>query len=132
MRSSTPIGCRRRRLAGEWATPSGAAAATGALLRRRYPSDVFSVGFFMGHGSVANNSRAARPMNQPPPASIESAVARTGHAVAFLDLARHARWGDAMHPCLRNGLAVDSMRPRREFDALFFVDRVTPPSYRIP
>jgi erythromycin esterase len=122
---------------GDWMSPSGAATAAGALLRRRYPNEVYSVGFFMGRGSVANNSRAVRPMLPAPTDGVEALFAQTGFAAALLDLnagpgSTLERWSRGLRPYLRNGLAVDSLRPGLEFDALLYVQQATPPTYRMP
>jgi erythromycin esterase-like protein len=122
---------------GQWASPAGPVRAAGGLLRAGHPRDVFAVGFFMGQGAVANNSRATRQMLPLPTEGIEAMFERAGFPVGFVDLTSGsntaaAAWGAAMQPYLRNGLAIDSMRPRIEFDALVYVSRVTPPTYRIP
>jgi erythromycin esterase-like protein len=120
---------------GAWASPSGLVDAAGAHLRRRYGTQVYSVGLFMGTGAVANNSRVVRPMLPVPPDGIEALFARAGYPTALLDLRGHPppaleRWRRASQRYLRNGLAMDSLRPAREFDALVCVHQATPPSHR--
>lgn len=121
---------------GDLTTPAGPIAATGRLLRRQYGSDIYAIGLFMGHGTVTDNSRRPRTIAPLPPDGIESLFERRGLPAAFLELAPASGavrvWADSVRPYLRAGVTVDTMRPGREFDALLYVSRVSPPSYRLP
>ncbi|HEX9894008.1 MAG TPA: erythromycin esterase family protein [Gemmatimonadales bacterium] len=122
---------------GSWMTPAGPARATGSLLRETYPGRVYSIGFFMGRGAVADNSRRVLPMLAPPEEGIERALASNGERGAYLLLSSRAvpaaqGWAKVMRHYLRNGLVLDSLIPAREFDALMYVDSVTPAGYRLP
>jgi erythromycin esterase len=122
---------------GHLQSPSGAVPATGRLLRERYPRDVVSIGLFMGEGAVTNNSRAVRSVLPIETGSLEGTFARLGHDASLLVL-RGTRseavraWAEAPQRYLRNGLAVDTLVPAAEFDALLFARRASPPTYRIP
>jgi erythromycin esterase len=121
---------------GTWATPSGPARATGQFLRSWDPDEVFSVGFFMGRGTIADNSRRPRSVIEPPADGIETVFRRSGHSAGLLLLrntrsAAVRRWAQSNLPYVRAGLAVDSLIPGREFDALIYVDAVKPPTFGI-
>lgn len=120
---------------GEWTSPNGSVLATGARLRARYPNDVFSVGFFMGHGQIANNSRVTREVGPIPPDGIEEMFDRSAFAASLLTLIGAppvvASWAAREQRYLRGGLTLDSLRPGLEFDALIYARRVSPPSYRL-
>ena len=120
---------------GAWDTPAGPVASAGALLRKWYPDDVYSIGFLMGGGEVADNSRRVREMVALPPDAIERNFAGVAQGYLLLFGRRGARdqgVGGEAHPYLRNGWMVDSMVPGAEFDALMYVDRAAPPHYQLP
>ncbi|NOT07228.1 MAG: hypothetical protein HOP28_03390, partial [Gemmatimonadales bacterium] len=120
---------------GAWATPAGPARAAGSLLRAAYPDDTYSIGLFMGSGSIADNSRQIRQMIPAPEGGLEHALAGAGTAAGYLllDGGRAARaWAERRFPYLRAGLAIDTLAPGREFDALIYADRVSPAAYRLP
>lgn len=118
---------------GSWDTPSGPARATGGLLHDAFPGMVYSIGLFMGSGTVANNSRQPRPMVASVEGSLEQLLSRPGEPAGYT-VVRDARgaWTQRVVPYLRNGLAVDSLVPAMEFDAVFFVATVRPATYRLP
>jgi erythromycin esterase len=122
---------------GSWDSPGGPVVAAGALLAKAYPDEVYSIGFFMGRGEVANNSRQVRSMIAVPAGGLEQLLAGPAYPVAYTLLSSGAGdsspwWGQMQLAYLRNGLAIDSMVPSREFDALIYVDSVTPPNYQLP
>lgn len=114
---------------GNWVAPAGRVRAAGGLLRGRMPGTVFSIGFFMGSGEVATNSRQIRPMVVPAgelEARLATLVASPSGALVLTR--EEARWRRPMS-YLRNGLAPDTLVPGDEFDALVYVAQVTPPAY---
>jgi erythromycin esterase len=122
---------------GNLASPGGSIPATGRILAAWYPREVVSVGLFLGEGEVTNNSRAVRQVLPVPDGSVEAAFMNAGYDASLLVLRTGRseavrRWARTPRPYLRNGLAVDTLIPADEFDALVFTRRATPPTYRIP
>lgn len=111
--------------------------SAGGYLRDAYGDDVFSVGFFMGRGTIADNGRNERAVAPPPPGGLEDFLGGGGAPLRLLVL-RDAedpevrRWAGAPRPYLRMGVDPDTLVPAEEFDALVYVDRVGPPEYRLP
>lgn len=116
---------------GGWATPAGTARAAGQFLKSWFPGRVFSVGYLMGRGTVADNSRRPREIIPHPPGSIEETFRSAGHPMALLLLRDVPGWAAQPRPYIRAFATVDSMRFGREFDALVFVDSVGSPAYGI-
>jgi erythromycin esterase-like protein len=108
--------------------------STGGYLRELAPGRTYSVGFLMGGGTVANNSR--RPMQVAPVDSgaLEWHFKQAGRTTAFLSLtaSREMRDWAQREFAYSRGNEVLRMRPGLEFDALVYVDSVSPPGYRIP
>lgn len=109
----------------------------GGYLREWYGDDVFSIGFFMGQGVIADNGRAERQVGTPPDGGVEAFLGSTGHEAGYLVLTGSRdpeviRWASSPRGYLRTGLAPREMVPADEFDALFWVRRVGPPEYSIP
>jgi erythromycin esterase len=122
---------------GRLSSPAGPIAASGGLLAVQYPRDVVSIGFFMGPGEVANNSRVVSAVQPIVDGSLEEVLGRRHVDVAWLPIrgaggAGVRRWAAAPQRYLRNGVAVDTLVPADEFDALVFTARAAPPSYRLP
>lgn len=118
---------------GEWEQGAARVRAAGQFLKARFPDQVFSVGFLMGGGTFADNSRRERPVATPDTSGIEAAFARAGHPVGWMLLtgARNpglAAWAREEHPYVRGG-STARMRPGLEFDALVYFQRVSPPTY---
>lgn len=118
---------------GAWHAGPLRIRAAGQLVRDEFPGEVYSIGFLMGGGTFADNSRRARTVPDPPAGSIEWTLRRAGFPVALLRLDASAHrevrdWADAEHAYLR-GNDVHRMRPGREFDALLYFDTVSPPRY---
>src|SRR5690606_35089206 len=108
----------------------------GSFLREWYGDEVYSIGFFMGRGTVADNRRRVREMAPPPAGGIEALFAAAPHDAAYLILtgstdSAATRWAASPRPYLRMGLERREMVPAREFDALFHVDSVGAPGFEI-
>ena len=120
---------------GSWEQGDLRIRATGYFIREKLGDAIYSIGLLMGSGTFADNSRRERPVAEAPPDSIERLLARTGAAAAFLPLTNTKnealrRWADGEHPYIR-GSSVATMRPGREFDALLYIDKVSPPSFKL-
>lgn len=111
--------------------------SVGGFLRERYGDRVFSIGFFMGRGRIADNRRREREVAAPAPGGIERFLAAAGHRAGYLILSGNRsdavrEWADRSRPYLRMGTTPMELVPAEEFDALFYVDQVGPPGYSIP
>ena len=111
--------------------------SVGGFLREWYGDDVFSIGFFMGRGTIADNGRRVHEVAAPAPGGIESFLAAGTDGAGYLVLAGNRSpavrtFADTARPYLRMGITPMEMVPAEEFDALFFIDRVGPPSYAVP
>ncbi|HJR36514.1 MAG TPA: erythromycin esterase family protein [Gemmatimonadales bacterium] len=121
----------------ELVSPGGPVEAAGGLLRRSHPESVYSLGFFMGGGSVADNSRRVRGVATPPEESIETELGKSGLPAGYLLITGSGMtpgrvWANGIRRYLRAGLTVDSLVPAEEFDGLVYVRTVRAPSYRLP
>ena len=120
---------------GEWEQGAARVRSTGQFLRAMFPNEVYAIGFLMGGGTFANNSRRERQVATPIPGAIESVFVQAGLSPALLTFGKSASqrvkdWGDAEHPYIR-GSATAAMRPSREFDALIYFRQVSPASYQL-
>lgn len=111
--------------------------SVGGFLREWYGRDVFSMGFFMGGGVIADNGRREREVLPPPEGGIEDVLGGGGHDAGYLVLSGNEsaalrEWASGLRPYLRMGLDRRELVPIEEFDALFYVHRVGPPEYAIP
>lgn len=121
---------------GEFMSAGGMSRSVGGYLREWYGDDVFSVGFFMGDGQIADNGRNIRTVDSLPAGGIEQFLDVEESSASYVILrgagAPVAEWAAVERPYLRMGTALQSMVPADEFDALFFVDTATVPEYSIP
>ncbi|MGD2069137.1 MAG: erythromycin esterase family protein [Gemmatimonadota bacterium] len=109
----------------------------GGYLREWYGDEVFSIGFFMGQGVIADNGRTERQVDTPPENGVEAFLGSAGYDAGYLILTGSRdpeviRWASSPRGYLRAGLTPREMVPADEFDALFWVRRVGPPEYSIP
>ncbi|MEM8485709.1 MAG: erythromycin esterase family protein [Bacteroidota bacterium] len=110
--------------------------ATGNYLRTWYGEQVYSIGFFMGAGTITDNGRTEYTIQVPMQDSIASFMHANTHAASYLLLRENPlptinSWANTSQPYLRMGLTPHTMVPAAEFDALFFVHSVNPPNYRL-
>lgn len=122
---------------GDFEVGESRVRSVGGYLQGWLPDDVFSIGLFMGSGTIADNSRNERTMRAVPSGGIEEMLGTTGADRAFLLLSGNRdeairAWADGERPYLRAGLDERSLVPGEEFDALFYVESVSPPTYAIP
>lgn len=120
---------------GRFWSRSDSIRSTGGYLREWYGDDVVSVGFFLGHGEIATNSRQPREVAPMPADGVESFLSQGG-AMSYLvlrgnDDAHVMEWAEREHPYLRMGLETLTLTPAHEFDALLYVDSVSVPTYGV-
>lgn len=121
---------------GAWTSGNLAVRAAGGFLRQWVPDEVFSVGLFMGKGTVTDNGRTPHDVLPPEAGSIEAFMVGEGSARYLLLTGNRdpvvRAFADSTRPYYRIGYQPDAMVPADEFDALVLVDSVGPPDYRIP
>lgn len=110
-------------------------ARMGEWLARRRGAELYVVGFFMGHGKAAWNTRRAYDIAPPPAGSMEALLARGGKAITFVDFTRAgeaAAGGWMSRPIVVRdwGVRTLTLVPARAFDAAIYIDEVTPPEYQ--
>jgi erythromycin esterase len=111
--------------------------SAGDFLRERYGEAVFSIGFFMGRGTIADNGRNEHPVALPDSAGVERFLAVPGTPASYLIMRGNSNpavqtWAGGSRGYLRMGTTPLSLVPAAEFDALVYVDSVGPPNYRLP
>ncbi|NND72569.1 MAG: erythromycin esterase family protein [Rhodothermales bacterium] len=111
--------------------------SAGGLLRNTFGADVFSIGFFMGGGIIADNGRTRHNIDTDSLGSLErffsAQTSTTGYAVFRNNSNKHIRqFADSVQSYSRMGLYRQTMVPANEFDAVFYINEVRPPEYRIP
>ena len=108
--------------------------ATGQYLKELAPGRSYSVGFLMGGGTVANNSR--RPMQVAPAdsGSLEWHFKGTGLKAAWLShtASHEVRAWAGQEFAYSRGNEVLRIVPAEAFDGVVYVDSVSVPSYRLP
>ena len=110
--------------------------SAGSYLRESHGDEVFSVGLFMGHGTIANNGRKIREVAVPDPDGIERFLGALDASASYLVLRGNSdsvvqEWASTDRPYLRMGTRPLTMVPAKEFDALLYIDHVGPPDYGI-
>lgn len=111
------------------------AKAMGGYVAERRRAELYTIGLFMYRGSAAFNSRQVYTVQRPLENSLEALFHRTGRRWAFVDLLHQPRsagteWMYTPNPAKEWGIFDYDMVIRDAFDAILFVDAVTPPQYR--
>ncbi len=120
---------------GRFPSASDSIRSTGGYLREWHGQEVFTIGFFLGRGHVADNSHRRRRVADIPADGLETFLRRG--ASTYLGLRGNddpdvRAWASSEQAYLRSGLDTLTLTPAREFDALIFVDSVSVPTYRMP
>jgi erythromycin esterase len=121
---------------GNFSMQSAPHRSAGSYLREYYGDEVFSVGLFMGRGTIANNGRTIREVAVPDPDGVERFLGATGASASYLILRGNSdpvmqEWASTDRPYMRLGTRLLTIVPANEFDALLYIDRVGPPNYEI-
>lgn len=111
--------------------PNGG-APMGSHLARRRKSDLYTIGLYMGRGHAAYNNGAIYAIGAPKPDSLEAALASGGLKYAFIDLSQArtgpgSAWMTQANPVREWGNVEGRITPASTFDALIYIDAVTPP-----
>jgi erythromycin esterase len=103
----------------------------GKLLAQRRRAEMYTVGFYMGHGMANNGAPAPSPILAPSPDTVEGVLANGGMQYAFVDFSKAApgpstTWFTAENTVREFGVWRKKIVPARAFDAIFYTDAVTP------
>lgn len=108
--------------------------AMGEFVGERRGGEVYTIGFYMGRGVATRNNREAYAIADPSDHSLEAVLASAGRAMSFVDFSRavdpEPRW--MFEPVVARDWGTYPRRivPARTYDAVIYIDTVTPPEYR--
>jgi erythromycin esterase len=108
--------------------------AMGSWVAKRRAKDVYTIGLFMGRGTAAWNDGALYEIASPPRDTLEAVLSNAGLRMCFVDFTRAASapataWIFDTVPARDWGTTPIQTIPARSFDAVLYIDRVTPPAY---
>lgn len=106
----------------------------GSWLHERYPEALYTIGLYMYAGQAAYNNREVYDIVSHAPNSLESILHSTGYKSSLVDLKYSKKVGE--NDWMRTeivtktwGLEELRMIPAEQYDAILFVDTVSPPLY---
>jgi len=106
----------------------------GSWLHTKYPDELYTIGLYMYEGQGAYNNREIYDVKSHSPNSLESIFHCTGYESCFVDL-KHQKivggnqWMASEILTSPWGLQELRMIPRMQYDAIVFIDSVSPPVY---
>ena len=104
--------------------------AMGGWVAQRRGREVYTVGLFMGRGTAAENNRRPYEVTPASPEYLEAILASTGKVTSFVDFSKAERKQGAewiFEPVFARG--TGRLVPARTYDAVIYIDSVTPPTY---
>jgi erythromycin esterase len=107
------------------------AKTMGTFVAKRRGAEVYTIGLYMGRGVAAENDRKPYDIAPPPPQSLEAILAGAGWKMSFTDLSRPPvpPWAHETLLAREWGKYPVKIVPARAYDALIYIDAVTPPDY---
>lgn len=114
------------------APPAGAFANMGGRLAQQRRRELYTVGFYMGRGRVSNGYDTVWDVHTPGASTLEGVLASTGLPYVMVDFSQAgsapgARWFSGPNTVREFGTMAQTIVPARAYDAVFYVDTVTPP-----
>lgn len=111
----------------------GSPRVMGTWVAQRRGAEVYTIGLYMGRGVGTLNNRSRYEIVAPPADSLEAIMASAGWRASFVDLSDPATPADSWRRMpLRArdwGTTPSTLTPARTYDALIYIDTVTPPEY---
>jgi erythromycin esterase len=112
-----------------------AAKTMGNYVGERRKAEVYTVGLFMGRGTAAQNNRVRYEILAPAAGTFDAVMSNGGAKYAFVDFstAKPApETGWIFSPIVMRswGLNPVTLTPALGYDAVLYIDAVTPPEYR--
>ena len=109
-------------------------SAMGAWVAQRRASEVYTIGLYMGRGVATMNDRSRYEIKPPPDNSMEAILASAGWKMSFVDFSQTGQEPDSWmrEPMTAREWGTTPIRivPARTYDAVIYIDTVTPPEYR--
>lgn len=104
----------------------------GSWVNERRGREVYTIGVYMGRGTGAMNDRKTYEIAPPPSGSLEAVMTNAGWTMSFVDLAgaNEGGWADMKLVAREFGRGSAQLVPRQAYDAILYIDTVTPPRYR--
>jgi erythromycin esterase len=112
--------------------PGVAARTMGSWAREHFGRRIFTLGQYAFEGEVLDNSRKPYSIPRPPVASLEHRlhdIAGGAPSIVLLDAGPVAAWSSTTLPARYNGQHAQAMVPAKQYDALLFLPKVTPPRF---
>jgi erythromycin esterase len=109
---------------------AGEFTSMGERLARRRRSEMYTVGFYMGHGLITDGNHAPYAVAAPPSDTVEAILANGGLKYAFVDFSRavpgpSTTWITGKNTVREFGIYPKEIVPVRSFDGIFYIDAVT-------
>jgi erythromycin esterase len=103
----------------------------GSLVGGRRPGELYTVGFYMGWGIAAQNDRRRYEIRRADDDTLEAVLANGGWRLSFVDLsgASAGSWARTRVGSREWGINPSAIVPAEVYDALIYIDAVTPPEY---
>ena len=103
----------------------------GSLVGERRGTEVYTVGLYMGWGIGMHNDRKRYEILPAGGDSLEAVLANGGWRLAFVDLTNSpaSSWARTQIGAREWGLQTTPIVPAEYYDALIYIDAVTPPEY---
>jgi len=106
----------------------------GSWLHERYPEDLYTIGLYMYRGQATYNNKEVYTVLNHSSNSLESILHSAGHEICFVDLKHSKRvkgnlWMSKEILTKTWGLEDLKMVPIDQYDAILFIDTVSPPAY---
>ena len=104
------------------------------IAKRRDPSEVYSLGLYMGRGVGAMNDRKPYEIKAPAAGSFEAVLANGGWRMSFVDFSGAAPgpgsdWIFSPVAAREWGMRAVTLVPAAAYDGVIYLDTVTPPEY---
>src|SRR5262249_54181791 len=104
----------------------------GGWLAAERRHDVYAIGLFMGAGQVVTLTGRPYSVLPPHPGSAEAILSGAGARTLFVDLSRApdqpaTAWMRHATGAYAYGTDIESGVPRKQYAALLYLDRVSPP-----
>ena len=111
--------------------PDVAVRSMGSWLHERYGDKLYTVGFYAYEGKAANNSGKVFDIEPAKPETLEGILHPAGIAPMFVDMSRTTQeqansWIYQPTLARHNGTHALKLVPRDQYDAILFVDKVSP------
>lgn len=104
----------------------------GSWIAKRRGGEVYTIGFYMGHGIAAQNDRRPYDILPPPAGSLDAILANAGWKASFVDLTATPvpAWMREQVVARAWGTLPSKIVPAASYDGLIYIDAVTEPQYR--